>query len=60
MKLKVLSSLLETGKNDTEVGSMLGMSASIVRHYGKRARALMVAKTAAAEMAGGKLIVSPG
>lgn len=52
--------LLETGRNDTEVGSMLGMSASMVRHYGKRARALMVAKTAAAEMIGGKLLSLPG
>ncbi len=52
--------LLEMGKNDSEVGSMLGMSASMVRHYGKRARALMIAKTAAAEMSGGKLLSLPG
>ncbi|GGE94050.1 tyrosine-type recombinase/integrase [Sphingomonas prati] len=52
--------LLETGKNDSEVGAMLGMSAAMVRHYGKRALALMIAKTTAAELVGGKLIMLPG
>lgn len=52
--------LLETGKNDSEVGAMLGMSAAMVRHYGKRSRALMIAKTAAAEFAGGKVVALPG
>jgi integrase len=38
--------LLERGLNDNEVGEILGMSPEMVRHYGKRARALMVAKGA--------------
>lgn len=42
--------LLETGLNDSEVGSILGMSPEIVRHYGKRTRALMVAQGAAAKV----------
>lgn len=48
--------LLETGLNDSEVGSILGMSPEIVRHYGKRTRALMVARGAADRMTGGKII----
>ncbi len=46
--------LLELGLSDTQVGSMLGMSPQMVRHYGKRARALMIARGAAESMASGK------
>lgn len=38
--------LLELGLSDATVGSLLGMSAETVRHYGKRTRALMVARQA--------------
>ncbi|MEJ8630354.1 hypothetical protein P0F65_11905 [Sphingomonas sp. I4] len=50
--------LLETALNDSEVGSILGMSPESVRHYGKRtrARALMVARGAANRMTVGKII----
>ena len=46
--------LLETGLNESEIGLMLGMSPSMVRHYGKRARALMVAREAAGRIGRGK------
>ncbi|MDH7640556.1 tyrosine-type recombinase/integrase [Sphingomonas oryzagri] len=46
--------LLEMGNNDSQVGHMLGMSPEMVRHYGKRSRALMIAKSAAANFKGGK------
>lgn len=39
--------LLELGLSDATVGSLLGMSAATVRHYGKRTRALMLARQAA-------------
>jgi integrase len=39
--------LLELGLSDATVGSLLGMSAATVRHYGKRTRALMLARKAA-------------
>ncbi|WP_031261005.1 hypothetical protein, partial [Curtobacterium sp. B18] len=39
--------LLEMGLNDSQVGAMLGMSPEMVRHYGKRSRALMIAESAA-------------
>ncbi|MGE4430891.1 MAG: hypothetical protein AB7E05_09165 [Sphingobium sp.] len=42
--------LLETGLSDTDVGAILGMTAETVRHYGKRARAYMIAKGAAEKM----------
>ncbi len=51
---------LECGLNDTEVGEILGMSPEIVRHYGKRARALMIAKNAALRMTGGKIMPLTG
>lgn len=52
--------LLECGLNDSEVGEILGMSPEMVRHYGKRARALMIARGAAERMTGGKIISMPG
>lgn len=52
--------LLELGLSDTEVGSILGMSSEMVRHYGKRARALMIARGAADRVTGGKLLNLPG
>lgn len=39
--------LLELGLGDNEVGALLGMSPDMVRHYGKRARVLMIARGAA-------------
>lgn len=48
--------LLELGLSDTQVGSMLGMSPKMVRHYGKRARALMTAKSAADFVKGGRVV----
>lgn len=48
--------LLELGLNDAQVGSLLGMSASTVRHYGKRARALMVAREAADKVTGAQIL----
>ena len=52
--------LLERGINDSEVGEILGMSPEMVRHYGKRARALMVARGAADRLRGGTLVPMPG
>lgn len=52
--------LLECGLNDTEVGEILGMSPDMVRHYGKRARAFMVARGAAERMIGGNILNLPG
>ena len=52
--------LLELGLNDSQVGAMLGMSATMVRHYGKRARALMIARDAAISIRGGTLGAAPG
>jgi integrase len=49
--------LLELGLSDTETGSILGMSSEMVRHYGKRARALMIARGAAARVTKGNGIV---
>lgn len=51
--------LLELGLSDTEVGSILGMSTEMVRHYGKRTRALMVARGAAERVTGGKIMPMP-
>ncbi|MDF2603033.1 MAG: hypothetical protein K0R56_395 [Sphingomonas sp.] len=48
--------LLELGLSDTEVGSILGMSSEMVRHYGKRARALMIARGAAERVTGGSIV----
>lgn len=52
--------LLECGLNDSEVGEILGMSPEMVRHYGKRARALTIARGAAARMTGGNIIPIAG
>lgn len=52
--------LLERGLNDSEAGEILGMSPEMVRHYGKRARALMIARNAADRMTGGKIVSLPG
>ena len=48
--------LLERGLNDSEVGEILGMSPEMVRHCGKRARALMIAKGAADRITAGKIL----
>lgn len=52
--------LLETGLNDSEVGSLLGMSPDMVRHYGKRSRALMIALGTVARVTGGTVSLMPG
>jgi integrase len=52
--------LLELGLSDTEAGSILGMSSEMVRHYGKRARALMIARGAAERVTGGKIVPMAG
>lgn len=52
--------LLEMGLNDSQVGSILGMSPEMVRHYGKRARALMIAKGAFDRATGGKIMSFAG
>ncbi|PTW47371.1 hypothetical protein C8J25_10386 [Sphingomonas faeni] len=52
--------LVECGINDSEIGEILGMSPEMVRHYSKRARALMVARGAADRMTGGKIITMSG
>lgn len=51
--------LLELGLSDNEIGSMLGMSPKMVRHYGKRARALMIAQGAARRIVGGQILALP-
>jgi integrase len=48
--------LLELGLSDATVGSLLGMSASTVRHYGKRTRALMLARHAAETIASAQVL----
>lgn len=48
--------LLERGLNDSKVGEIRGISPELVRHYGKRARALMIARGAADRMAAGKIV----
>lgn len=48
--------LLELGLSDTETGSILGMSSEMVRHYGKRARALMIARNAAERVTAGRIV----
>ncbi len=50
--------LLELGLSDAAVGAMLGMSAGMVRHYGKKKRALMVALDAVGLVTGGTIIRS--
>lgn len=52
--------LLEMGESDASIGAMLGMSPKMVRHYGKRARALMIARGAAERVTGGTVLALPG
>lgn len=52
--------LHELGLNDTEIGSIVGMTPATVRHYTKRSRALMVARQAAAKVKGGTPIPFAG
>lgn len=51
---------MEQGLNDSEVGKILGVSPEMVRHYGKRARALMIARGAADRVTGGKIVALAG
>lgn len=51
--------LLELGLADTSVGSILGMSTEMVRHYGKRTRALTIAREAAKKVRSGKIMALP-
>jgi integrase len=48
--------LAELGLNDVEVGSICGMTPDTVRHYTKRARALMIARGAADRVLGGDVV----
>lgn len=48
--------LLELGLSDGQVGALLGMSPEMVRHYGKRARALMIARGVARKVTRGKIL----
>lgn len=52
--------LKELGLNDTEVGSICGMTPETVRHYTKRARALMVARGAAERIVKGDVVMLKG
>lgn len=52
--------LKELGLNDAEIGSILGMTPETVRHYTKRASALMIARGAAARIARGDVIALKG
>lgn len=52
--------LLELGLNDSEAGSILGMSPEMVRHYGKRTRALMIARGTVDRVTRGQILSLPG
>lgn len=46
----------EIGLDDTEIGLVCGMTPDTVRHYTKRARALVVARNVADRLAGGNIV----
>lgn len=48
--------LAELGLNDSEIGVVVGMTPAIVRHYTKRARALMIARGVADRVTGGDVL----
>lgn len=52
--------LTEMGLNDTETGSVVGMTPEMVRHYTKRSRALMIAKGAAERIVKGDVVPISG
>jgi hypothetical protein len=52
--------LAELGLSDTEIGSIVGMTPETVRHYTKRARALMIAQGAAAKITRGDVLQLKG
>ena len=52
--------LAELGLSDTEIGSICGMTPDTVRHYTKRARALMVARGAADRVTRGDVLPLTG
>ena len=52
--------LHELGLSDTEIGSICGMTPETVRHYTKRARALMVARGVADRVTGGDVLPLKG
>lgn len=52
--------LKELGLSDLEIGSICGMTAETVRHYTKRARALMVARGAAERIVKGDVVALKG
>lgn len=52
--------LRELGLNDTEIGSIVGMTPGTVRHYTKKSRALMVARGAAERVKGGTVLPIAG
>lgn len=53
-------SLLERDLNDSEIGEILGMSPEMMRDYGKRARALIIARGAADRMTIGEIVSIAG
>jgi hypothetical protein len=52
--------LAELGMSDTEIGSAVGMTPETVRHYTKRARALMIAQGAAEKITRGDVLPIKG
>lgn len=52
--------LAELGLSDTEIGAICGMTPETVRHYTKRARALMIAEGAAERIVKGDVIALKG
>lgn len=52
--------LAELGLNDSQSAAIVGKTPETVRHYAKRARALMIAKTAADQITGGNIVLMKG
>jgi integrase len=52
--------LAELGLSDPEIGAICGMTSDTVRHYTKRARALMIAQGAAAKVKRGDVLSIKG
>ncbi|MFW2831742.1 hypothetical protein [Sphingomonas sp. ID0503] len=52
--------LAELGLSDTEIGGICGMTPDTVRHYTKRARALMIARSAADRVTRGDVLPLKG
>jgi hypothetical protein len=46
----------ELGREDSQIGAVCGMTPDTVRHYTKRARALVVARSVAERLASGNIV----